>query len=211
MDDQKAVFSRGEGDGYWRRNAETLGKQHAAALAEPATDPILRALLPLRPERILEVGAANGWRLDVARRLWQSQGVGIDPSSEAVADGLTRFPEIALHVGTADKLPDGPFDCVVFGFCLYLCDRADLFRIATEADRVLAPRGCIVVYDFFPPAPYRNAYAHQAGVFSHKMDYSRLWSWNPAYVVWQHEVTSHPGKSPDDADERLAVTVLKKL
>jgi SAM-dependent methyltransferase len=210
---QKAAFVAGEADEYFCRNVEALTKIHDRALADPTVDPILRALIDIKPASILEIGAANGWRLDVALRLWGTRGVGIEPSREAVADGALRYPGIALHAGTADQMPveSAAFDCVVFGFCLYLCDRSDLFYIAAEANRVLKPGGYLAILDFYPPVPYRNPYAHRQGLFSHKMDHGTLWSWHPDYSIWRHEVLAHEGKSADDPDERLAVTVLKKV
>lgn len=212
MEKQKHVFVDVEGDNYWKRNASALAHFHAAALADPSSDPVLRALLTLKPSKVLEIGSANGWRLDVARQTWGAQGTGIEPSAAAVADG-SRFPDITLHIGTAEALPlpDAQFDCVVFGFCLYLCDRADLFRIAAEADRVLIEGGYIVIYDFFPSSVYRNPYSHRVGLFAHKMDHSRMWTWNPAYVLWRHDVTAHPGADPTDQNERLAITIVRKL
>jgi len=212
-DTQKGAFLHGEGDAYFHRNLAALERYHAAALADAVADPVIRALDDLRPARILEVGAANGWRLDVARQRWGAHCVGIDPSALAVADGRARFPEITLQVGTADVLPHAQFDCVIFGFCLYLCDRSDLFRIAAEADRILADDGLIVVYDFFPPSPYRNSYAHRSGVYSYKMDYSVMWRWHPHYSLWRHEVLAdHDGEDIlRNHDNRLCVSVLRKL
>jgi SAM-dependent methyltransferase len=211
MDGQKTIFLLGEADAYFHRNAQQNAHEHAAALQDPCHDPIIRALIEIKPQRILEVGASNGWRLDVARQLWHTKAHGIDPSRAAVADGNTRYPSIALQVGTADALPAALFDCVVFGFCLYLCDRPDLFRIAAEADRVLAGGGHLVVYDFFPTAPHCNPYVHRPGIFSYKMDYAALWRWHPSYSVWRHEVIAKSGEDPMDPNRRLAVTVLRKF
>jgi SAM-dependent methyltransferase len=203
METQKKIFLGGEADRWFQRNASALGNPDDAAF---------RALSRLKPESVLEVGCANGWRLALAKEQWGAKCAGVDPSQAAIADGSVRFPGIPLHVGTADDLPFilDTFDCVVLGFFLYLCDRADLFRIAAETDRVLNPGGYLIVYDFCPPAPYRNPYSHRAGVFSHKMDHSRMWSWHPAYALWSHEVTAHPGADPVDPNERLAVTILRK-
>ena len=46
-------------------------------------------------------------------------------------------------MGTADKLPfeDQSVDILVYGFCLYLCDREDMFNIAAEANRVIKSSG----------------------------------------------------------------------
>lgn len=198
---QKEEFLRGEGDQWFRRNASAL---------TPENDPVLRVLMGFKPARLLEVGCSNGWRLAEAQRLWGAQCTGVEPSAEARADGA-RFTGVTLHAGTADALPiaDNSVDCVVFGWCLYLCDRSDLFRIAAEADRVLASPGYIVIYDFCTPAPYSNPYSHLKGVQSFKMDYGRLWSWHPSYTVWRHEVMGFHGKNPANVDDRLAVTVLR--
>ncbi len=203
MEKQRDIFIADEGDQWFRRNRPYLSA---------VNDPVLRVLTELAPARLLEVGAANGWRLAEARRRWGAQGTGVEPSQAARNDGAARFPEVTLLAGTADRLPldDRSVDCVVFGWCLYLCDRADLFRIAAEADRVLASPGYVVVYDFFTPAPYSNPYCHREGVRSFKMDHSVLWSWHPAYTVWRHEVMGFHGADPANVDDRLAVTVLRR-
>jgi len=204
---QRTLFLAGEGDGWFERNRVALAGVDAAA------DPVVRALAGLPPpQRILEIGCADGWRLE---RLRQSTGAacfGVEPSATAVAEGAERFPSLTLARGTADRLPfaDDEFDAVVFGFCLYLCDPSDHFRIAAEADRVLAEGGWMVIYDFLPPRPWRNPYAHREGLYSHKMDYARMFTWHPSYRV--HEVSrAEAGAQPAAPDDRIAVTVLRKL
>jgi hypothetical protein len=46
---------------------------------------------------------------------------------------------------------------------------------------------------------------------SYKMDYSTLWSWHPSYVLWSHEVLPFLNENPDNEDNRLALSVLKKI
>jgi ubiquinone/menaquinone biosynthesis C-methylase UbiE len=207
---QKDIFARGEGDQYFGRNAEANRKNHERALADPSSDPIIRALMALKPRSLLEVGTGNGWRLDVAHKRIGAQCFGIDPSAKAIADGM-KFKEIDLRVGTADALGPRHVDAVVFAFCLYLCDREDLFTIAMEADRVLNNGGHILVYDFCTSRAYANDYKHEKGVLSYKMDYSRLWSWHPQYVLWSHEVLPFLNENPDNEDNRLALSILKKI
>ena len=50
-----------------------------------------------------------------------------------------KFPDVKLKIGTAEKLKfeDDKFDLIIFGFCLYLCDREDLIKIVDETNRVL--------------------------------------------------------------------------
>lgn len=196
-----------DADAWFLRNAKGLERQHH----DCAQDPVMRALSEIRPASVAEIGCANGWRLDAMRRLWDPRVAGVDPSPAAISDGRERY-NVPLSLGVADCLPwdSDSFDCVVFGFCLYLCDRADLFRIAYEADRVLRAGGYLVVYDFYATHAHSRPYCHAPGVTTHKMDHSRLWSWHPDYVPWSHAVSAHRGKDPADPDETLAVTVLKK-
>src|SRR5207253_396680 len=93
----------------------------------------------------------------------------------------------------AEQLPfdDKKFDIVIFGFCLYLCDREDLFRIASEADRVLKNPGWLLILDFYSPAPLKRDYHHRSGLFSYKMDYRTLFLWNSSYTNFSHKVCHH--------------------
>lgn len=208
---QKNIFLASEGDSYYRRNREKL----SAADGSVAADRVLASLrtLSIRTHSILEVGCSNGWRLEALRREYDAQCYGIDPSSEAVADGAELFPHVSLQTGTADELPfnGNTFDLVIFGFCLYLCDRQDLFRIASEADRVLMNKGHLAILDFHPPFAYRNKYKHDPGVYAYKMNYARLFQWNPAYTVLLQSVGAHQdGMDADSPEERVSVTVLRK-
>ncbi len=207
---QRTSFLKDEGDAYFRRNPAT--REELATRCDK--DPLLAACgeLDLAPRRILEVGASNGWRLaGFAARHPGASLCGVDPSRAAVEDGNARFPGLELVQGTADALAfeDGRFDLVVVGFCLYLCDRADLFRIAAEVDRVLADGGHVALYDFHVSRPYRRPYTHAQGLASYKMDYTRLFTWNPAYTTRQQRVFSHPGGAGGE-DDQVAVSVLAK-
>jgi ubiquinone/menaquinone biosynthesis C-methylase UbiE len=203
---QRQEFIASEGDHWFARNREAL------RAADPDLDPVLQSLADLPPlGRVLEIGCADGWRLEHVRRASAAKCFGIDPSASAIAEGNARYPQLSLLQGTADSLPfpASAFDIVVFGFCLYLCDPADHFRIAAEADRVLRDDGWIVVYDFLPPMPWRNPYAHRPGLFSYKMDFARMFSWHPAYRV--HSVRRAEQRAqPAQPDDRIAVTVLRR-
>jgi ubiquinone/menaquinone biosynthesis C-methylase UbiE len=208
MSSQKEKFKNGEGDSWFRRNNKTLETQ----TSDDRIANILQSI-ELAPKKVLEIGCCDGQRLDLIRMRLQADCHGIDPSSEAIATGKERFPEISLQVGTADNLPfsDGEFDLVIFGFCLYLCDRNELFKIALEADRCLQDKSSLVIHDFYPPFPYRNKYAHLDGIYSYKMNYVRMFTWNPAYTEIYNTVYSHSGYALRDVpDERIAIVVLRK-
>jgi ubiquinone/menaquinone biosynthesis C-methylase UbiE len=211
---QKEIFLAGEGNAWFTRNADALTNHRL-----PDSDPLLVELLGLKQQfapiqgggRVLEVGCGSGTRLDWLQRNMGLECHGIDPSDMAVSQAVSSG--VLAQVGTADQLPfaDNSFDVVIFGFCLYLCDRDDLFKIAAEADRVLKNQGWLLIKDFYSPTPLAKSYHHKAGVYSYKMDYSSLFTWNPYYNVFSTRVTHHAtGGYTDDRQEWVATSVLRK-
>lgn len=203
---QNDTFLAGEGDQWFNRNAHVL---------QPQRDEYVQLLKGqgISPMRVLEIGCANGFHLEALRRAFGCQACGIDPSQAAINEGSRQFPALQLNQGTARKLAaeDGAFDLVILGFCLYLCDREDLFRIAAEVDRVLADGGFVLIKDFCPPLPYRNNYGHKEGLFSFKMDYSRMFSWNPAYeLVFLQRLAHADERRRYHPDEQIALQLLRK-
>jgi SAM-dependent methyltransferase len=203
---QKEIFLAGEGDAWFDRNVSHLTDNNH-------TDPIMQCLAEMLPfpHRVLEVGCSNGWRLDRINAAGAGLCYGIDPSRRAIECGKRLYTKIELRVGTADKLPDvGLFDVVIYGFCLYLCDPADHFRIVTEGDRVLRDGGTVLIHDFDPPCPYRNSYEHCSGAFSYKMDYAKLFLAHPHYTQHRKLCFSHSGDRDMSPDNRVAVSWLVK-
>jgi ubiquinone/menaquinone biosynthesis C-methylase UbiE len=203
---QKEIFSKLEGNKYYERNK--------IKLTGPRNDPVIQAIaqLELYPKKILEIGCSNSWRLNLLKKNYNSDCWGIDPSAEAIEQGKKDFKELNLVKGTADALPyeNQMFDMIIFGFCLYLCDRSDLFKIAYEADRVLLDLGHIVIYDFYPPFQYKNKYSHCKGIYSYKMNYSNLFLWNPAYTLKYQKMFFHPPLKTGTFDDLVSVMVLEK-
>ena len=202
---QKDIFREGEGDAWYKRNKRQIDD----ILNGRQTDKILDAMrtIGINPKSVLEVGCSNGYRLFMLNARYQCRCKGVDPSREAIAEGkLPQGSEVNIFTGTADDLcfGDKEFDTVIFGFCLYLCDREDLFKICMEADRVLKPGGRIIIYDFYSNTVYSNEYCHHEGVKSFKMDYKELFLSNPSYSL---EYFKRYG---DTSDEWTAVCILRK-
>jgi ubiquinone/menaquinone biosynthesis C-methylase UbiE len=161
--------------------------------------------------KVLEVGCGDGTRLAWLKNNLNADCYGIEPSAQAVAAACAKG--INVQQGTADILPfdSQRFDLVIFGFCLYLCDREDLFRIASEADRVLHTPGWLMIMDFYSPVPQARTYHHRPSVQSYKMDYCSLFTWHPDYACMTHKVRHHgEGNYTDAPDEWVAVSVLRK-
>ncbi len=206
---QHAAWSEGAAANEWfRRNAAVLDPQTLDNKSIRLFSGHLRC-----GERLLEIGCANGYQSERLRTLCQCEVWGLDPSTEAIAQGSARFPQLKLSVGTADRLPfaDGHFNAVLFGFCLYLVDRRLLPQVVAEADRVLAPGGRLMITDFDPPQAHRRPFKHQAGLWSYKMQYPQLWLASPAYALAEKVAFSHEGQEfHSDPSKRVASWVLVK-
>ena len=202
---QKDIFLHGEGDAWFIRNSPALAKQEL-----PESDPLLLEILGVEENlqrskdevKVLEIGCGPGLRLAWLKQHMGWDCHGVDPSNEAVKQAVSAG--VGAHVGTADYLPfaDNSFDILIFGFCLYLCDRDDLFKIAAEADRVLRNPGWLFLKDFYSPTPLAREHHHKAGIYSYKMDYKSLFVWNPDYSVYSHRIAHHSGNTfTDDRSE----------
>jgi ubiquinone/menaquinone biosynthesis C-methylase UbiE len=212
---QKQVFLESEGDAWFERNHLTMQKRKFD-FDDPVVQAVQRCMSAdsarnYKQAALLEIGCGEGRRLEYLTKKFNVNCHGIEPSPKAVA--LATRNQLSVVRGTADSLPydSKAFDFVVFGFCLYLCDREDLFRIAHEADRVLKKPGWMIIYDFFATTVSRNDYHHFKGLHSYKMDYRRLFDWHPDYTCFSHEVLKHAEKGyTDDPQEWVAISVLRK-
>jgi SAM-dependent methyltransferase len=205
---QKDIFLMSEGDAWMRRNESAPGTR------DWLTDPICRTLADLPPEgtlNVLEIGCADGARLEYLAQVRGHRVAGVDPSEDAVSRAVQRG--IRAYRSTADALPfaAGAFEVVVFGFCLYICDDEDLFKIAYEADRVLSDPGWLLILDFEARAPLYRAYHHLESIRSRKMDNKSMFLWHPCYTLASHEKFHHvTGQWTDDPDEWVSVACLRK-
>lgn len=207
---QRDLFLGGEGDAWFERN------RRAALLQSISDDLLLPALvdLPLASGPctvVAEVGCGQGLRLRALadQKGWMVHGV--DPSRQAVSEA--RQLGVDAEVGTAECLPydDASIDLLIFGFCLYLCDRSDLFRIAAEAHRVLRPSGWLAILDFWAQDQRIKAYHHKPGVHSYKADLPAMFTWHPAYVITDHRLRHHVAHAyTDDPDQWIAATVIRR-
>jgi ubiquinone/menaquinone biosynthesis C-methylase UbiE len=211
MNKQKEIFLNSEGDSWFERNHQAIQNREYTL-----DDPVISAISRCKQsepwgERLLEVGCGEGKRLGWIQENLNIECFGIEPSAKAVS--FAKLQNIEVRQGTADQLPydDSFFEFVVFGFCLYLCDREDLFRIAHEVDRVLKPNSWLIIQDFFSTTPIKNRYHHRDGIYSFKMDYRRLFDWHPNYICLSHEILGHESiEFTDDPNEFVATSVLRK-
>jgi len=210
---QRQVFLEGEGDAWFQRNRQADADQVAHWTDQDPLAELLEHLpLPCGPGvSVFEVGCGQGLR---GARLSQAKGwsvAGLDPSEKAIA--AVNAAGCKGMVGTAEALPlaDRSVDLLIYGFCLYLCDRDDLFQIAAQARRVLKLQAWLAILDFWSPHQSINPYHHCPGIQSYKDDLPAMFSWHPSYVITDHRLRHHATRAyTDEPQEWVAATLLRR-
>lgn len=213
--EQSSIFLQSEGNAWFDRMVNSSSYRENMQSGNEFYLGVFSSLPKnFSPKSILEIGCSDGHKLDKLYERYRCNCYGIDPSEKAIIEGGKKYPHLDIRQGVAEQLifNNDFFDIVIFGFCLYLCDRKNLFRITYEADRVLKEEGYLVVMDFYPSDfYYKNKYKHYNGVFSYKMDYSKMFLWNKQYSLVSVTPLSHFGYSfHPQVDERVCIHVLYK-
>src|SRR6056300_56301 len=128
---QNKEFLLGEGDQWYNRNKSNIENKVSE---KDAVYLKISELFPIGTNRtVLEIGCSNGYRLGWLKNLGFDV-VGIEPSQEACNSAIRKGLDV--RNGTADNLNIATSSCdiVVFGFCLYLVDPDDYFKVLSEAD-----------------------------------------------------------------------------
>src|SRR5678810_409658 len=87
---QREIWANGVGDDWYKRNKSMLGNR------DMASDALQH--LTLQPRDILEIGAANGWRLKKLKDLYGCNVRGIDISKEAIEDAVDGIAVSYTHL-----------------------------------------------------------------------------------------------------------------
>ncbi len=177
---QDRAFLDGEADAYHQRNHHKY-----AALIEK--DPPLSVLSAagIRATRVLEIGAATGWRLEEIRRRYGAECWGIEPSRQAAEEGKRLYPGITIYHGILDNiyLSTASFDLIVLSFVLHWVPREKLLATLAEVDRMLADGGHLIISDFWVPEPTKVPYHHQEGLWTYKARYCEMFELTGRYLT----------------------------
>jgi len=209
---QDGIFFREEGDRWFQRNRDSL----KSATREDRVLKALDGLLEDPPEKVLEVGAANGFRLAALNAEYGCQCVAVEPSIEAIESGKKCFSSIDFRRGIASeipRLPDEQFDLVIVSFVLHWVGRSSLARAIAEIDSSVQNGGYLVISDFMPDQPTSNPYHHRADeTMTFKQDYSASFTSLGIYETVKKCIGVHGSEfdKSSESDRRIATFVMRK-
>jgi ubiquinone/menaquinone biosynthesis C-methylase UbiE len=216
---QKELFLSGEADSWYLRNKSKISSREDF----PDVDFISQYVKTNKSNRLcfLEIGCGAGNRTFALAKKLNAEGFGIDPSKLAIGHAINFYSKsinsnsvsLAFEVGTSEELnfPDGFFDLIYFGFCLYLIDRKDLKETIAEALRTLKPSGTIAILDFDTTHPYENTYHHNPGVRSFKDDYPKYFIESNFRLMAKLSLYENGEIGyEDEIDKRVALSLLRR-
>lgn len=210
---QKKKFLKSEGNEWFKRN------QTAYHNYDFKKDNLVRTISEIYKKKklninstILEIGCGDGSRLEyLSKSLKIKKIYGIDPSKMAIKKAICKG--VLASIGTADHIPfkEKKFDIIIFGFCLYLIDDEDLFKVISEADRVLNQKGHIVIYDFYSKKTRYYPYKHCRGLKSRHMNYNNFFISHPSYrLVSERKYFYEKRKALNTKDTYISISVISK-
>jgi SAM-dependent methyltransferase len=209
---QDSIFSQFEGDRWFDRNRGALGN------FDSSTDLPLRLidLYRLAPARVLEIGAANGFRVATVHERTGAEAVAVEPSARAVLDGQENFPGVSFVRGTARAVPlRTTFDLVIVNFVFHWIDRRNLLEVAAETDRLVAEGGFLIIGDFYPTNQLQVRYHHlqDREVYTYKQNYAGTFlasgTYHPVALLTAHHADKRLSAEVAESD-RIGAWLLRK-
>ncbi len=209
---QDKIFLEYESDSWFTRNKDVIVDDKRAD--HPLT---LLELSGVKPKRVLEIGASNGWRLDLIEKRYGATCVGVEPSEKAVADGNARYEgRVKMVRGVASDIPlEEEFDLVIIHLVFHWVPREKLMKALSEVDRMVKDGGNLIVGDFDPDFATKTRYHHlpDEDIYTYKHDYASMFTATGLYrevarLTYDHK--THLIDPAAAANDRAFDTLLHK-
>jgi SAM-dependent methyltransferase len=128
----------------------------------------------VKAKKILEIGCANGFRLNQYSKLLKTKiNYGVDLSKKAILSGKKKYKNLdLLNISSLeiDKIKSN-FDLIICGFFLYQLDREHIFDQFNLIYKKLNKNGLLIINDFDPLFKHTNKDTNTKNLMSYKMSY----------------------------------------
>ena len=131
----------------------------------------------LNAEKVLEIGCANGNKLNQYSKLLKSKkNYGVDLSKKAILNGKKKYKNLnLLNISSLeiDKIKLN-FDLIICGFFLYHLDRELIFQQFDLISKKLNKEGFLLIVDFDPLFKHSNKDFNEKSLVSYKTSYDNF-------------------------------------
>ena len=128
----------------------------------------------IKADKILEIGCANGFKLNQYSKLLKTKiNYGVDLSKKAILSGKKKYKNLDLFNISSleiDKIKPN-FDLIICGFFLYHLDREFIFHQFDLIYKKLNKNGLLLINDFDPLFKHSNKDFNTKDLISYKMSY----------------------------------------
>lgn len=207
---QDKIFTNYEGDNWFKRNNQYLKTDNNLFI-------FLMRLYGLKPKRVLEIGASNGYMAAEIHKQFGSKVYAVEPASKAAKDGKKRWPFINFQKATASTMRYKKhfFDLIRVNGVLHWMDRTTLLNSIANIDKVLDWGGCVMIGDFLTHAFIKRRYHHLKNerVFTYKADYRKMFLSTGLYKEIAYLSKNHDQDKlalDTDIDNYFGVSLLRK-
>ena len=178
---KKNIWENFEADNWFLRNRSALNKK---SIKEDIIIFLLK-LYKIIPKKVIDIGAANGYRLSFIQKLYGSEVVAVEPSLKAIKDGKSKYPYIQFIHSTCENTSiKKKFDLVIASGVFFWIYRENLFSCLKNIDSLVKDGGYLIISCFGTENFIKKRYHHlkKGKFFTWKMPYWELFTKSGSYL-----------------------------
>ena len=169
----------------------------------------------LNAEKVLEIGCANGNKLNQYSKLLKSKkNYGVDLSKKAILNGKKKYKNLnLLNISSLeiDKIKLN-FDLIICGFFLYQLDRELIFQQFDLISKKLNKEGFLLIVDFDPLFKHSNKDFNEKSLVSYKMSYDNFLVESGLFeVIYKFKYKTLSRDKKQFKSDTISLTLFRKI
>jgi ubiquinone/menaquinone biosynthesis C-methylase UbiE len=207
------IVKQKEADKYFKRNLDFFKSEKSDCRIVD----LIKAN-KINPKSILEIGCANGIKLNEYQQNCDSKiNYGIDLSSKAISSGRKKYKKLKLIRLSSLEIEKIKikFDLIICGFFLYQLDREEIFKQFDLIYKKLNNNGYLIIQDCDPLFKHTNSSIHNIHLKTFKMSYDNFLEESGLFkLIYKIRNNTELMKAHDTRkfkSEDTALTLFKKI
>ena len=169
----------------------------------------------LNADKVLEIGCANGNKLNQYSKLLKSKkNYGVDLSKKAILNGKKKYKNLnLLNISSLeiDKIKLN-FNLIICGFFLYHLDRELIFQQFDLISKKLNKKGFLLIVDFDPLFKHSNKDFNEKNLVVYKMSYDNfLVECGLFEVIYKFKYKTSTNDKRQFKSDTVSMTLFRKI